>query len=259
MKKTLTILLSLVFCFSLLTALPVCAQTQLINKVPKTIRSGSTTATAKYNSKTKTLTYQCDNQGQDISDTDILAALLSCSTDTKLNRDYGKYDLYVDSAIGLAFNDMIRSGKIKKLNLYYRLKGENFNRGYEWSFKTQNGKITTIDRIMIEGDGYTYKLSYDKAGNMKSFENIGYETTIINYSNNRITSIIDKFDGEEAKSIPQYNKKGQLIGKDDYYTSGELMESTIFSSKEKYNQDGTLAQYQYDAESPIVAYTYMTL
>lgn len=260
MKKVISIILSLVMNLGLLTVLPAYAQSSLINKVPKTIKIGGTTLTGTYNAKTKTLTYRANNQGRDYEPIYVTAALAQASTDTKVNRDFAA----IDPEVGLVFNDMIRSGKIKKLNVYFRNKGEDFDRGNEYTFKTKNGKVTMEDSNMIEGDGYSYKYTYDTSGNIIKFETLGaggYLTTI-NHSGDRITSMVDRFTDEdgtsEAKSVPEYDSQGNIIGCQEYYTSGEPMDGSLIAPR-KFNSDGTLAEYQVSSEYPIATYTYMEI
>lgn len=117
---------------------------------------------------------------------------------------------------------------------------------------------------MIEGDGYSYKCSYDNNGNVTGYEIWGaggYPVTI-NHSGDQLTSIFEHFtdDGvkDDAKSIPVYDSQGNIVGFKDYDTSGELMEDISIAPR-KINTDGTLAEYQVSSEYPVATYTYMEI
>lgn len=64
------------------------------------------------------------------------------------------------------------------------------------------------DSNMIEGDGYSYKCSYDNNGNVTGYEiwGAGRYPVTINHSGDQLTSIVEHFtdDGvkDDAKSIP---------------------------------------------------------
>lgn len=269
MKKTLTILLSLIFCLSLLTVLPACAQSQLNNKVPKTMKIGSITFNGNYNSKSKTLTYKTKNVNINKSYADIsnLAeylnqGLITSSTDTQLNRDYAILSNYPDPT-GVIVNDMIRSGKIKKIKISIKLKNSDFEGGIEYSFTTKNGQVTKMNWSLSEGDSYTYRFSYDNNGNITKIEqgylgmSESFQTTTVNYVNGKIDSLVDSYDGSEENVKAKYDEKGQIL-------PGRI--PTVWSKT--YNSDGTLKSCQQTIypndpsltrKDPTATFTYMTI
>lgn len=267
MKKTVSILLSLVFMLSMLLAVPAGAATKLNNYIPKTIKMGNITYTGSYNSKNKTLTYNANK-----SDTSsavpvyefLIDAMTQNTTDTSINQDF--CDLVDDELdiISLAFNDMVRTGKIKKIIINRGKKHYN----YEFLFKTKNNHVTNITFNYSEGDGagdgegYTY--SYDSKGNVKEIIlDVACEAFIVTNGNNMISSVSKYGDiyGSaqlEYKITPNYNEKGYVIGNNttvETYWDGDLDDNgnLKWSSKQFVDDNGKTIT------SPKVTFTYMKI
>lgn len=272
MKKAriLTVLLSVVFCLSILTALPACAQNSYNNKVPKTMKMGTLTFTGNYNAKSKTLTYKVKNVPVD--ENGIYGAqnmaeylnqgLIASSSDTRSNQDYAILSNYPDPT-GVIVNDMIRSGKIKKLKISMIFKNDDFEGKVEYSFSTKNGRVTKMNWSISEGSSYTYRFTYDSQGNLLKINQSYYEmpevlqTTTVNYDDGRIESLVDSYDGSNTIIKASYDKAGQIL-------PGRI--PAIWNKT--YNADGTLKScqqtiYPEDAENtrkdPVATFTYMTI
>lgn len=252
MKKIISVLLSLILCLGCIIAVPASAASQLDNRVPKTIKIGNGTLTGTYNSKNKTLTYKGKPGNSDVPDYIFLIyALKECSTDTQINRDFTQLILENDAEFfQLAFNDMIRTGKIKTIKI----------NGMEFVFKTKNNHVTSMSYNMDEAGGDDYRFTYDKNGNIKRItETIAEDEYIINHSNNRLGSISIQYgDGSSSKITPQFNDNGIIVG-------NNVADKTNLDGD--YNEDGTLQwcskQVVYDTgkvlQSPKVYFTYMKI
>jgi len=252
------VFLSLLFAVSLLTALPACAQGSLMNQVPKAIQIGNHTLTGTYNAKTKTLSYTYETrtvkdvlvEGQDKL---VDLALLACSTDTKINRDFATYSMNFSNDLnpeGLAFNDMIRSGKIKKITIHWKDGYSPYDQGFTYQFTRKNGRITRIEERIEEAEGYDYSYMYDKAGNVQNIKCSTYNTATIKAANNKISSIRvkDLIEGSTQTYTPKYDTSGNPV------ISSNL--------RIQWNPDGTIAQCQLPGEDASIGtaiYTYMTI
>lgn len=267
MKKTVSILLSLVFVLSMLLAVPAGAATKLNNSIPKTIKMGNITYTGSYNSKNKTLTYKSNTNDEDspvaVYEFLILAMTIN-TTDTKINQDF--CDLVDDEIdlLSLAFNDMVRTGKIKKIiiNSGKNLYGNKI--GFEFQFKTKNNHVTSMDFVVYEAGGESFSYSYDSNGNIKKItDTISEDTWQIYTSNGQISSISRSAyynsRNHQFNYVPEYNDKG-------YIKSNNTMSGAIYLDG-NCNKDGNLEwaskEVKYDngktVASPKVTFTYMKI
>lgn len=261
MKKILPFLLSLLICLSYITILPVFAQSESKNTVPKTITISKRTLTASYNTQTKVLTYTGKNYSQGHyggpyeEEPALVAALITCSTDTKINREFAALaetlpTLFGSTYVffsGIAVNDAIRSGKIKQIKIRYRPKEYDYDLGSDFNISCKNGRVSKIVHNIIDSGGDELIYSYDKNGNITSISDY-YK---IQHNEDQISTVImqDPYDHSIQTITPQYDTKGNLQIQSGFQKS--------------FHSNGTLASLTNNGKNDYpeftATFTYMTI
>ncbi len=269
MKKVLLLVLSLLFVCSMVFVVPAGAESKLYNDVPKTIKVNGTTFTGTYNAKSKQLTYKSDKkyyEDFDIGMYNVFAyAMKYQSSDTDINWNFGTFHEYNDTLtlLSVAFNDMVRTGKIRKIKFDYG-KLDGYAQGWELIFKSKNNHTTQMSFNVEEDGGETWNYSYDKQGNIKKIseeisgdyikvnQKEGKISSIIYYSNDQAVLILTPTAYDQYGDISTYNAQGDDT---DYKWSSETDSNNNLSSiSETITYNNGKVQ-----STPKVEFTYMKI
>lgn len=269
MKKFLSILLSLLFVCSMVVVVPAGAESKLYNNVPKTIKVNGTTFTGTYNAKSKQLTYKSNKkyyEDFEIGMYDVFAyAMKYQSSDTDININFGVLPECNNTLIllSVAFNDMVRTGKIRKIKFDYgKLNG--YAQGWEFVFKSKNNHTTQMSFNVEEAGGETWNYSYDKQGNIKKISEVisgdyikvnqkdGKISSIVYYSNDQAVMIWTPTSYDQYGNIGNYQYQGDDA---DYTWSSEIDSNNNLSSiSETITYSNGKVQ-----STPKVEFTYMKI
>lgn len=268
MKKFLSILLSLLFVCSMVFVVPAGAESKLYNDVPNTIKVNGTTFTGTYNAKSKQLTYKSNKkyyEDFEIGLYNIFAyAMQYQSSDNIINQNmlFPEYNNTL-VLLSIAFNDMVRTGKIRKIKFDYG-KLDGYAQGWELVFKSKNNHTTQMSFNVEEAGGETWNYSYDKQGNIKKISEVisgdyikvnqkdGKISSIVYYSNDQATLILTPTAYDQSGYISTYNAHGDDT---DYKWSSETdSDNNLSSISETITYSNGKVQ-----STPKVEFTYMKI
>lgn len=270
MKKTISILLSLIFCLSLITALPTCASSATTYRIPKAV-----TIISPYDQAKGTITFTVGNGT--LTETAVLPdegvsgftdyaelAFLPGNADLNqqlisIDRAMTDYPYYPNPMI---FSPLLQSGKIHKIVIkkawQYKENGKTKtygNNSNTLTVKASDGKVTQLGN-----ETYTY----DAKGNLiaQSIPFIEGEPNVtIHYyydSNNHLIRI--QADGILEPGDPNCTYQWNTNNISDYQIrKGKIVEATNDFENVTFNSDGTYKTYDFYFASHSVTYQNVVL
>lgn len=278
MKKTISILLSLIFCLSLLTAMPAYASSSI--RVPWTIKIFETGIryTASYNASSKTLTYTTKTTMEEGTyDYDRISSMiaLALSQHSQVSQKTRNEALAFDATNSglypctISTSDPVRSGKINAIKMVTPLLAgnETGTRNCEYSFKrNKKGQVTTciaecynLGFMVIASRGGNYDFAYDSKGDLKSVKtelsHTPEYTATFTDKDGKLSKIIKQEEGYRESSSVKTDAAGRPVqvdtGKDSvrlsYDSQGRLV-SIQYGQQDRlvlsYGSNGELAQIQ---------------
>lgn len=272
MKKLVSFLLSLILVLGLVAipagAVSTNAESTLYNDVPKTIQVNGATFNGTYNSKSKKLTYKVNKSNYEDFDPlglyNIFAWIMRYQSSViGINSDFTTIPEEYIQFFSIAFNDMIRTGKIKTIKFDFGTWHGN-PQGYSFVFQTKNNHVTRMDFNVEEGGGEPYFYSYDQKGNLRKITYGLDETSYykINQKDDRITTIV-YYENNRVKEIitPEYNADG-VLESTNFAGNYSMLDfngvtdnnKNIISASETVTYDNGVSK-----STPTVKFTYMKI
>lgn len=186
MRKTKlgSVILSLLLCLSLLSALPACAASASSVLKTATVQGNNLQYSANYNRSRKTLTYKLN--GKDASSGvigDLLSAVLAQGKSSVSQKTRNEALAYFDGdnySVLLAMLDIVRSGKVNTIRIVTpegadEYTGNPLTEMAEYTFKRNSKNQVTscssafyVENTNSSGHGGEYKFGYDSQGDLKS-------------------------------------------------------------------------------------------